>query len=188
LPVDENVPLLCVVSRLVDIKGIDLITENIDKLMQNNLQLAVLGKGDLRYEGLLKRCEKTYPAKVKAVIAFNQDLSRKVYAASDIFLMPSKTEPCGLAQMIASRYGTVPVVHETGGLNDSIKDFGTGNGNGFTFANYKAEDFMYVVNYAAGVYANDKKLWMEYMDIVMKKDFSWECSAREYIALYKSVA
>ena len=123
----------------------------------------------------------------KFVIAFNQDLSRKIYAASDIYLMPSKSEPCGLAQMIASRYGAIPITRETGGLNDSIVDFGTGHGNGWTFKNYSARDLIYVVRNAVEVFHNHKEAWNDLRNIVFSVDFSWEKSADEYLKIYHSL-
>ena len=187
LPVDRNIPVVSIITRLVDHKGIDLIIQSIDELMKNHLQLIILGKGDLRYEEILKNFESRYPNKIRAIIAFNQDLSRKIYAASDIYLMPSKSEPCGLAQMIASRYGAIPITRETGGLNDSIVDFGTGHGNGWTFKNYSARDFIYVVRNAVEVFHNHKEAWNDLRNIVFSVDFSWEKSAGEYLKIYHSL-
>ena len=187
LPVDENVPLVSMITRLVDLKGIDLVIQSVDELMKNHLQLIILGKGDVRYEDILRSFEHRYPNKIRVIIAFNQDLSRKIYAASDIYLMPSRTEPCGLAQMIASRYGAIPVTRETGGLNDSIIDFGTGHGNGWTFKNYSARDFVYVVRNAVEVYNNHRAAWADLRNIVFNTDFSWEKSAEEYWATYMTL-
>ena len=187
LPVNENVPMVSMITRLVDLKGIDLLIQTVDELMKNHLQLVILGKGDARYEDILRGFEHRYPDKVRIIIAFNQDLSRKIYAASDIYLMPSRTEPCGLAQMIASRYGTIPVTRETGGLNDSIIDFGTGHGNGWTFKNYNARDFLYVVRNAVEVYNNHKDAWVDLRKVVYNTDFSWEKSAKEYWKMYETL-
>lgn len=187
LPVDENIPMVSMISRLVDLKGIDLLIQSVDELMKNHLQLVILGKGDVQYENILRSFEHRYPNKVRVIIAFNQDLSRKIYASSDIYLMPSKTEPCGLAQMIASRYGAIPIVRETGGLNDSILDFGTGHGNGWTFKNYNFRDFLYVVKNAVEVYHNHKDAWNDLRNIVFNADFSWEKSAKEYWKTYESL-
>ncbi len=184
LPVDENVPMVSIITRLVDHKGIDLVIQSIDELMKNHLQLVVLGKGDVRYEDLLRGYEHRYPNKMRVIIAFNQDLSRKIYAASDLYLMPSRSEPCGLAQMIASRYGTIPVTRETGGLNDSIVDFGTGHGNGWTFKNYNARDLVHVVRSAVEVYNNHREEWEDLRKVVFNTDFSWEKSAERYWAIY----
>lgn len=187
LPVDENVPMVSMITRLVDLKGIDLVIQSVDELMKNHLQLVILGKGDVRYEDMLRSFEHRYPNKIRVIIAFNQDLSRKIYAASDIYLMPSRTEPCGLAQMIASRYGAIPITRETGGLNDSIVDFGTGHGNGWTFKNYSARDFVYVVRNAVEVYNNHRDAWNDLRNIVFNTDFSWEKSAAEYWATYMTL-
>ncbi len=187
LPVDENIPMVSMISRLVDLKGIDLLIQSVDELMKNHLQLVILGKGDVQYENILRSFEHRYPNKVRVIIAFNQDLSRKIYASSDIYLMPSRTEPCGLAQMIASRYGAIPIVRETGGLNDSILDFGTGHGNGWTFRDYNAKDFLYVVKNAVEVYHNHKDAWHDLRNIVFNADFSWEKSAKEYWKTYETL-
>lgn len=187
LPVDEKIPVVSMITRLVDLKGIDLVIQSIDELMKNHLQLVILGKGDVRYENILRGFEHRYPNKLRVIIAFNQDLSRKIYAASDIYLMPSRTEPCGLAQMIASRYGAIPITRETGGLNDSIIDFGTGHGNGWTFKNYNARDFVYVVKNAVEVFHNHKDAWKDLRKVVFDSDFSWEKSAKEYWKIYNTL-
>ncbi|MDE5897379.1 MAG: glycosyltransferase, partial [Clostridia bacterium] len=126
-----------------------------------------------------------YPGKVVSIISFNADLSRKIYSGADIFLMPSKSEPCGLSQMIASRYGAVAIVRETGGLRDSITPYGAG-GNGFTFRNYNAHDMLYVINEALDVY-RDKTEWKKLVEKAMKTDFSWATSAKYYEGLYLSL-
>ena len=145
LPEREDVPVIAIISRLVSHKGMDLITEIADDLLYNDVQFIVLGQGDLGYENYFINLSNNYKGKAVAVIAFNQDLSRKIYSGADLFLMPSKMEPCGLSQMIASRYGTVSIVRETGGLNDSIKAFNGETGNGYTFHYYNAHDMLYVI-------------------------------------------
>jgi len=181
---DKDVPMIALVSRLVAHKGMDLIKQAIHDILKQNVQIVLLGKGDADYEGYFTYVEKHYEKKFKAVIAFNRDLSRKFYGAADLFLMPSKTEPCGLAQMIACRYGTVPVVRETGGLFDSIKDCGGGDGNGFTFARYDAEDLTGAVSRATAFYNGDRKGFEALGRSIMAIDFSWEKSAGEYIEFY----
>lgn len=183
LPVREDVPVISVISRLVSHKGMDLIKAVIESLLTQDVQFVLLGKGEVGYESYFKHIAETYKGKCATVIAFNQDLSRKIYSGSDIFLMPSKMEPCGLSQMIASRYGTVPIVRETGGLNDSIKAYTGDSGNGFTFHNYNAHDMLYVINQAVRTY-KDAKSWEDVRNRAMKTDFSWNALAFEYEKLY----
>ncbi len=183
LPVANGVPMIAVISRLVDHKGLDLLTLAADDILSNDVQLVILGKGDYYYENFFWHLAERYPGKVVTILDYNKELSKKIYAGADLFLMPSRSEPCGLAQMIASRYGTVPIVRETGGLYDSIRDIGwEGGGNGFTFAPYSAWELYKAVERAVGVY-HDKKTWTELVDTVMKWDFSWKKSAKEYIKL-----
>ncbi|MFA7186368.1 MAG: glycogen/starch synthase, partial [Victivallales bacterium] len=186
LPVKPNVPVFAIISRLVDHKGLDLVTLAADDILKNDIQLAVLGKGDYYYENFFTRLSEKYPDKVAVSLVFDKLQSRKIYAGSDIFLMPSRSEPCGLSQMIASRYGTVPLVRETGGLYDSIKDIGCeSGGNGFTFAPYSAWELLQAVNRAAEYY-KDREKWTSLVKTVMKWDFSWKKSAKEYIRLLYS--
>jgi starch synthase len=145
LPVRDDVPLLAIISRLVSHKGLDIVTDMIEKLLcARDVQLVVLGKGDDHYERFFMDLEYRYPDRVKSLLCYDRELAKRIYAATDVFLMPSKSEPCGLSQMIASRYGAIPVVRETGGLYDSIKPYfeqnGTLMGNGFTFANYSTAE------------------------------------------------
>lgn len=179
LPVRSDVPVISMISRLVSHKGLDLVTNVIEEILQDDVQFVVLGTGDSHFEGFFKDLARRYPDKMSANIVFNNDLSRKIYSGSDIFLMPSKSEPCGLSQMIACRYATVPIVRETGGLYDSIKP----GQNGYTFANYNAHDMMYVIRQAVGDYKN-KKEWAKLMYRAVTSDFSWGHSAKEYEALY----
>lgn len=183
LPVKPEVPVFAVISRLVDHKGLDLVTLAADDILKNDIQLAVLGKGDYYYENFFSRLSEKYPDKVAAVLAYDKELSKKIYAGSDVLLMPSRNEPCGLSQMIASRYGTVPLVRETGGLYDSIKDIGwEGGGNGFTFAPYSAWELLQAVSRAVEYYRDGEK-WTALVKKVMRWDFSWKKSAKEYIRL-----
>lgn len=167
------------ISRLVSHKGLDLVTNVIEEVLQDDVQLVILGTGDYQYESFFRDLARRYPDKVSANIVFNGDLSRKIYSGSDIFLMPSKSEPCGLSQMIACRYATVPVVRETGGLYDSIKPLE----NGYTFANYNAHDMLYVIRKALEDYKN-KEVWAKIRHRAAVSDFSWNKSAKEYEALY----
>lgn len=183
LPVREDVPMIAIISRLVSHKGIDLVKGVIESLLSQDVQVVILGKGETSYENFFSHIASCYQGKCATVIAFNQDLSRKIYSGADIFLMPSKMEPCGLAQMISSRYGTVPVVRETGGLNDSIKPYTGESGNGFTFHDYNAHDMLYVINEAIRTYY-DKNAWETLVKRVMTTDFSWGNQAGEYEKIY----
>ena len=179
LPEKPETPIVSMVSRLVSHKGLDLVTEVIEELLWDDVQVIILGTGDSHFEGYFRDLANRYPDKMSANIVFNGDLSRKIYSGSDIFLMPSKSEPCGLSQMIACRYGTVPVVRETGGLFDSIKPLH----NGYTFANYNAHDMLFVIRKACADYKN-KEEWSKLMYRAATTDFSWSHSALDYEALY----
>lgn len=179
LPVKPQTPIIAMISRLVSHKGLDLVTNVIEEVLQDDVQVVILGTGDSHFEGFFKDLARRYPDKMSAQIQFNNDLSRKIYSGADIFLMPSKSEPCGLSQMIACRYATVPVVRETGGLYDSIKP----QQNGYTFANYNAHDMLYVIRQALTDYKN-KEVWSKLMYRAATTDFSWNNSAKQYEALY----
>ncbi len=180
LPVRADVPIISMITRLVSHKGLDLVTNVIEEIIQDDVQLVVLGTGDTQFENFFKDLASRYPQKVSANIVFNGDLSRKIYSGSDIFLMPSKSEPCGLSQMIACRYGTIPVVRETGGLYDSIKP----SVNGYTFTNYNAHDMMFVIRQAVCDYKYNKEYWSQLMYRAATTDFSWSHSAGDYENLY----
>ena len=182
LPVKPDTPMIAIISRLVAHKGLDLVRTVIEEVLRQDVQVVILGKGDSAYENYFSDLARKYVGKLVTIIAFNPDLSRKIYSGADLFLMPSKSEPCGLSQMIASRYGTVPIVRETGGLYDSIKPVGNG-GNGFTFANYNAYDMLYVIREAINCYYN-KEFWPQLVKRVMSVDFSWQRSAKEYEKVY----
>ncbi len=182
LPVKPDTPVIAIISRLVAHKGLDLVRTVIEEVLRQDVQVIILGKGDSSYENYFTDLARRYVGKLVTVIAFNPDLSRKIYSGADLFLMPSKSEPCGLSQMIASRYGAVPIVRETGGLYDSIKPVGNG-GNGFTFANYNAYDMLYVIREAINCYYN-KEFWPQLVKRVMSADFSWQRSAKEYEKMY----
>jgi starch synthase len=183
LPVRPEVPIVSMITRLVSHKGLDLVKEVIEEFLDQDVQFVLLGTGDSVFENYFKDLQNRYRNKVVSCITFNADLSRKIYSGSDIFLMPSKSEPCGLSQMIASRYGTIPVVREVGGLYDSIKPYGAG-GNGFTFANYNAHDMLFVLREAVDLYYNNKKAWADLVNKAMTTDFSWKNTAQYYEQMY----
>ncbi len=179
----KDVPIVAIISRLVSHKGLDLVRATLETLLTQDVQVVILGKGEIGFENFFMHVAHCYQGKCATIIEFNQDLSRKIYSGSDIFLMPSKMEPCGLSQMIASRYGTVAVVRETGGLNDSIKAYVGDDGNGFTFKNYNAHDMLHVINEAIRTY-KDKDKWTDIINRAMTSDFSWKVRAKEYGELY----
>ena len=182
---DAGVPVIAIISRLVAHKGLDLITRAMENIVRNcEVQLVVLGKGDRKYEDYFIWLQNQYNGKVSAMITYNKDLSRKVYAGADMFLMPSKAEPCGLSQMIACRYGTVPIVRETGGLRDSIVDCSYGEGNGFTFADYNPDDMANAIYRAIDLYYNNPEGWDKLRKYISTIDFSWAKSADKYDEMY----
>ena len=182
---DAGVPVIAIISRLVAHKGLDLITKAMENIVRNcEVQLVVLGKGDRKYEDYFIWLQNQYGGKVSAMITYNKDLSRKVYAGADMFLMPSKAEPCGLSQMIACRYGTVPIVRETGGLRDSIVDCSFGEGNGFTFADYNPDDMANAIYRAIDLYYNNPEGWDKLRKYISTIDFSWAKSADKYDEMY----
>ena len=184
----RDVPMIAVISRLVSHKGLDLVMLAGDDILKDDVQLVVLGQGDNSYETYFTKLSERYPDKCRALITYNRDLSKQIYSAADVFLMPSKSEPCGLAQMISSRYGAVPVIHETGGLYDSIKDIGCeGGGNGFTFSAYSAYDMLNSVKRACAFYNSDREGYRKLQKKVMLVDFSWKQSAKSYIDLYNQL-
>ena len=186
LPQTAELPLIGMVSRLVTHKGLDLVKYVIDELLGDSLQMVILGSGDWVYENFFREVQGRFPDKFRYCAGFVPELAQKIYAASDIFLMPSKSEPCGLSQMVACRYGAVPGVRETGGLKDSIQDCGDGFGNGFTFKTYNANDMLYAVRRALGAYAN-KNDWPILVERALRSDFSWGRSANEYMKLYREL-
>jgi starch synthase len=185
LPVRADVPVVAIISRLVAHKGLDLVRHAIESLLSQDVQIVILGKGEIAYENFFKHMAYVYKGKCVSIIAYNQDLSRKIYSGADIFLMPSIAEPCGLSQMIASRYGSVPLVRRTGGLADSIVDF-TVKGNGYTFDNVNAEEMYTVLKRAISDFY-DQNTWPEKVKKVMSVDFGWTKSAKEYIKMYNEL-
>lgn len=179
-----DVPIVAMVTRLVSHKGLDLVRDSLETLMNTeNMQFVILGSGDEEYEQFFRDMHWKYPGRLCFCQGFVPELARKIYSGADIFLMPSKQEPCGLSQMIALRYGTIPVVREVGGLRDSVFDSADGYGNGFTFANYTKEDMMHAVRRAlAGI--QDNEGWHRLMWRAMMSDNSWDRSAQDYINLY----
>lgn len=189
LEVNPDKMMIGIVSRLTDQKGFDLVAYAMDKLTEGGLQLVILGTGDDKYENLFRHYAWKNPSSVAACIYFSNEMSHKIYAASDAFLMPSRFEPCGLSQLISLKYGTVPIVRETGGLKDTVVAYNeyTGDGDGFSFASYNADDMLHVIYYAMDVYYNRKKQWLGIMKNGMRKDYSWNASADKYISLYEDV-
>lgn len=191
LPVREDVPMFAMISRLVSHKGTDLIREIAYKAVRDNdIQLIVLGTGEAHYEGFFRELENQFRDKVRSMIMYDRKLSKRIYAAADFLIMPSKSEPCGLSQMIASRYGAVPIVRETGGLYDSIKGYWVDNGeikgNGFTFYNYSSDELYDRILAAISVY-HDTDAFKKLRKKVMTTDFSWDSSAVKYIEMYNSI-
>lgn len=186
LPQRADVPLIALVSRMVAHKGLDLVKYCFEELVGGEVQYVILGSGDVEYENFFQEMAARYPDKVSLTLGFVPELAHKIYAAADIFLMPSKSEPCGLAQMVALRYGAIPVVRETGGLADTICDSGDGEGNGFTFKTYNAGDMSGAVWRAVEGYYN-REGWPVLVARAMRCDNSWAHSANEYIRLYKGL-
>ena len=187
---DPKKPLVAIISRLVSQKGIDLIERVFSEMLEiDDFKFVVLGTGDQAYENYFKELEKEFPDKVKAEIRFSNQLAHQIYASSDIFLMPSKYEPCGLGQIIALNYGSIPLVRETGGLVDTITPYNEFNstGNGFSFTNFNAHDMMHVLRYAIHLYQHNKEAWDKIVEGAMTSDFSWKKSAQAYRKLYKKI-
>ncbi|CCO07327.1 glycogen synthase GlgA [Desulforamulus hydrothermalis] len=188
LPVQPNVPLLAIVSRLVNQKGLDLIAGVLEEILAMDVQLVVLGTGEKKYETMFEQAAVKYPHKVSANIMFGHALAHRIYAGADILLMPSLFEPCGIGQLIALRYGCIPVVRETGGLKDTVQPYNefTGEGNGFSFTPYNAHDFLYTLQRAISFY-NRPQLWTKIITNAMQADFSWHKSAQKYHDLYQAL-
>lgn len=188
LPQRAETPMIGLISRLTHQKGCDLIVSIIDRLLQKDIQFVVLGTGDYWYEETFKNLQYRYPDKVSANIKFDNSLAHKIYAATDMFLMPSLFEPCGLGQLIALRYGSIPIVRETGGLKDTISPYNkyTGIGNGFGFKNFNSNELMQIIEYALTIY-DDKDAWNNIIRQAMDSDNSWEKSAMQYKLLYEDV-
>ncbi len=186
LPQKADVPIIGMVTRLASHKGLDLVKHIFDRLLEQNVQVVVLGSGEWQYETFFREKYEQNKDKFCYCAGFVPELARKIYASADIFLMPSQSEPCGLAQMVACRYGTPPIVRRTGGLADSIIDCGDEGGFGFVFDTYNADDMFAAIERALGAYAN-KNDWPILVERCMTNDFSWGRSANEYIRLYRSL-
>lgn len=189
LPQDRKIPMVSMVTRLVAAKGLDLVVRMMDELLQHeDFQFVLLGTGDKVYEDWFKGLAWRFPNKVSTNIYFSNELAQRIYAASDIFLMPSNYEPCGIGQLIAMRYGAAPVVRETGGLKDTVRQYDKyeRQGNGFVFSNYNAHEMMYALKRALSTYGNFE-IWRQILENAMNSDYSWKESAREYKELYQKL-
>ncbi len=189
LEVNDKKFMIGIVSRLTDQKGFDLIAYMMDQICAEDVQLVVLGTGESQYENMFRHFAWKYPDRVSANIYYSEDMSHKIYASCDAFLMPSLFEPCGLSQLMSLRYGTVPIVRETGGLKDTVEPYNEyeSTGTGFSFANYNAHEMMNTINYAKHVFYNMKREWNKIVDRGMLKDFSWTSSAKKYEKLYDNL-
>ncbi|WP_270942762.1 glycogen synthase GlgA [Romboutsia lituseburensis] len=185
LEVNPDIPLVGIVSRLVSQKGLDLISYIMPEIMREDIQMVILGTGEHQYQSMFNYYASIYPNKVSANITFDSALAQQIYASSDMFLMPSLFEPCGIGQMLAMRYGTLPIVRETGGLKDTVNPYNkfSGEGNGFSFKNYNAHEMLYCIQRAMELY-KDKDKWRHLVISAMNTDSSWKKSAREYIKTY----
>ncbi|MFC1616688.1 glycogen synthase GlgA [Candidatus Margulisiibacteriota bacterium] len=184
----ENTPIISIISRLADQKGFDLLAESMDELLKKDIKFVILGTGDQKYHELFDKLEKKYPDKFKAHLKFDAKLAQLIYAGSDIFLMPSLYEPCGLGQLISLKYGTVPVVRATGGLADTITDINkdSAKGNGFTFKEYKSKELLAAINRSLDIFSNNKEKWQKIQINGMSADYSWSVSAKKYTELYET--
>lgn len=186
LRTDTDAPILAMVTRLAGHKGIDLLCYIFQRLMEREVQLVVVGTGERQYEYALSAFARQYPGKVAVRLCFDQKLASRIYAGADVYLMPSKSEPCGLSQLIAMRYGTVPVVAATGGLRDTVAPYNpeTKEGRGFTFQSYNADDFLGAIDRAVGLYYGNREEWNALAKRDMELDLSWQVPANEYMQLY----
>ncbi|HEY8908702.1 MAG TPA: glycogen synthase GlgA [Desulfosporosinus sp.] len=189
LPVLEDVAVLAMVTRLVDQKGVDLLAHIMEEILEMDLQMVILGSGEAQYEEMLRYFASEYPEKLAIKVEFSDKQAHEIYGGADMVVMPSRYEPCGISQMIAMRYGTVPVVRETGGLKDTVIPYNelTGEGNGFRFTNYNAHELLFALQHAVRLYQEDKQAWDNVRQNALKSDFSWERSAKAYITIYESL-
>ena len=187
LPVDDNKYMLGIISRLTDQKGLDLINWVMEGIVDPNVQFVIIGTGEQKYEDMFKYYEWILKDRVSANIFYSDNRAHKLYAAADALLMPSRFEPCGLAQLMALRYGTIPIVRETGGLKDTVESYNeyTNTGTGFSFANYNADEMLHIINYSKHIYYDCRKDWNKMVERGMKMDFSWERSAKKYEEVYR---
>ena len=186
LAVDKKKYMIGLISRLTDQKGLDLINYVMEGIIDDYTQFVVIGTGDPQYENMFRHYAWKYPDRVSANICYSDDLAHKLYAAADAFLMPSRFEPCGLTQLISFRYGTVPIVRETGGLRDTVKAYNEyeNSGDGFSFSNYNADEMLSVINYSKHIFFDKKREWNKMVDRGMANDFSWNASKYKYEGLY----
>lgn len=190
LPESPTTPVIAMISRLAGHKGFDLVQYVMEELLSEDVQIVLLGTGERAYEEFFADTARRYPSKMGVALTFNKGLAKQIYAGADLFLMPSKSEPCGLSQMIASAYGTVPIVREVGGLYDTIKPYNpeTQKGNGITFATYNAHDMLDAVRRGLGLYRDFPELWERLLSNVMAADFSWNASAAGYLSIYDTLS
>jgi starch synthase len=186
VPYEEGVPTVAMVTRLVPPKGMDIVVSSFEELMKRNIKFILLGSGEARYENFFREMKDRYPDKVGVYIGFSPKTASAVYAGADIFLMPSLSEPCGLAQLVALRYGTIPIVHEAGGLRDTVKDYTTSGGNGFSFKDTDSNALLWAVDNAIGTY-HKKDEWEKLKVSAMTADYSWNKSAEKYLEVYKEI-
>ena len=187
---NSNIPVVGMVTRLDDQKGLDILEEGTGRLAALNVRMVILGTGTKEHNETMKRLASRYPDRIHVVIGFDNDMARLIYAGSDAFLMPSRYEPCGLGQLIAMRYGTLPVVHATGGLADTVRDIDNHreDGNGFTFSTYSSDELVDTVARTVKVFREHGRLrWIRAVKHAMKQDFSWKTSAKKYINLYNQI-
>ena len=187
LEVNENIPMIGMVTRLTHQKGIDLVLHVADEILKTGAQLVILGTGDRHYEDALRSLEYRRHDKVRSLIMFSSEVSSKVYSSCDMFLMPSKTEPCGLSQLISMRYATIPIVHRVGGLRDTVEPFDGKTGTGFTFESFDAYDMLDAVYRATYCYYQERHIWNKIMKNAIQQDVSWKKSALQYINMYNEI-
>lgn len=189
LPEDPNAYMIGIVSRLTDQKGLDLIDRILNDVMTDGTQLVVLGTGDRRYEDMFRYYQSIHPAKLSANIYFSDELSHRIYAGCDSILVPSRFEPCGLTQLMALRYGAMPIVRETGGLKDTVEPYNEyeGTGTGFSFANYDSNELLNAINYSKRIFFDNPKAWEDMRVRAMKQNYSWDNSAKIYCELYEQI-
>lgn len=186
LPIDKSKYMIAIISRLTDQKGLDLVNYAIERIVDENTQFVIIGTGEQRYEDMFRYYQRKYPERVSANILYSDELAHKLYAAADVMLMPSLFEPCGLTQLISLRYGTVPIVRETGGLKDTVEPYNefSGTGTGFSFTNYNADEMLNTINYSKRVYYDERREWDRIVQRGIEKDFSWSSSAKKYEGMY----
>ncbi|WP_277584259.1 glycogen synthase GlgA [Psychrobacillus antarcticus] len=189
LTINADIPIISMVTRLVDQKGIDLVLHVFHEILGLNVQFVLLGTGDQQYEEAFRYFQEVYPDKVSANMYFDEALARKIYAGSDLFLMPSQFEPCGIGQLLALRYGTLPLVRETGGLKDTVIPYNeiTEEGNGFSFANYNAHEMLSTIERAVALFRSHPTKWRNLVEQAMELDFSWSSSSDQYLQLYEEL-